>query len=437
MSKKAIGIIGGMGPLATAELFTTIIRETKAATDQDHFPVFVDNNTAIADRSASLMGEGRSPVPEMVASARRLELAGADCMIMPCNTAHAYYDDVASKVSIPFLHMPRETVRTIAEQHPNETRIGVLATKGTYLAGVYDNALRMYDLEQVIPDGQGVAAVMDLIYKGVKTGDLDYDDSAYRRVIAEMREKGVNVFILGCTELSVAHNRHQYDGTFVDPLLVIARAAIRECGSEDMEPATSLLKLLKKTRSYRRFDESKPIQEKTLRTLLEVTRYCPSGHNHQPLRFIPVTDETDRLFLQQNMGWAGGIPDWDGPAEGERPTAYIVIAQDRTARKADTLDHPMVAHAILMRATELGYGGCMFASLKKDAIHEYFRLPDTMDVKLVVALGVPMESVTLDEANKGEKLSYWRDAQGVHHVPKIDIEDSIIFYSGENATKHG
>ena len=378
MSKKTIGILGGMGPLATAELFTTIIKETNAATDQDHFPVLVDNNTAIADRSASLMGKGPSPVPEMKASARRLELTGADCLIMPCNTAHAFYDEVASTVSIPFLHMPRETARTIAEHYPQEARIGVLATKGTYLAGVYKEALGMYGLKQVMPDGEGVAAVMDLIYKGIKTGDLGYDDAAYRRVIAALRGQGVNVFILGCTELSVAHNLHQYDGVFVDPLRVIAGAAIRECGFADKEPASPLLRLLKKTRSYRRFDESKSISAETLRTLLEVTRYCPSGHNHQPLRFVLVTEKTDRLFLQQNMGWAGGLTDWDGPAEGERPTAYIVIAQDRTARKADTVDHALVAHAILMRATELGLGGCMFASLRKDPIHAHFRLADTL-----------------------------------------------------------
>ncbi len=227
---KTIGILGGMGPMATVNLAEAIIRNTLADIDQDHPPMIVDSNTRIADRTAFLLGKStQDPRGELIKSAQRLEKAGAGCIIMPCNTAHAFYTDIADATSVPVLHMIDETAKWIKKYHPDAIRIGVLATQGTYSAGVYKNSLEKYDLAEVKPDEAGQKEVMGLIYDGIKANNFAYDYGRYEQAIEKLkRENDVAVVVLGCTELSVAQHLHPIQGIFVDPLQVIARAAITE-----------------------------------------------------------------------------------------------------------------------------------------------------------------------------------------------------------------
>jgi len=229
---KTIGVLGGMGPMATVNLTQAIVENTLADTDQQHPPVIVDSNTRIADRTAFLLGLSTAdPRPEMLRAAARLDKSGVTCIVMPCNTAHAFYDELAASTKAEVLHMIEETAHWIGENYPEQKTIGVLATQGTYSAHVYRSGLEKYGLRQVVPDTEGQRKVTGLIYDGIKANRFDYDLTGYRNAIARMKdEQGIDVIILGCTELSVAHRLHRIEGIFVDPLQIVARAAIKRVG---------------------------------------------------------------------------------------------------------------------------------------------------------------------------------------------------------------
>lgn len=228
MPKKTIGILGGMGPLATADLFQKITLHTAAACDQEHPRVCIDSNTDIADRTAALLRGGADPVGEMVKSARRLESIGADFLIMPCNTAHNFYDAVAQSVSIPVLHMISLTRDALKAR--GVRCAGLLATDGTVQTGIYQRTFEGSGIELLVPEGEAQSAVMDIIYNGVKAGDLTHDASAFRRTCEALLARGAEVLILGCTELPPAFDLYHLDYPNIDPTLELALAAIRAAG---------------------------------------------------------------------------------------------------------------------------------------------------------------------------------------------------------------
>ena len=231
MSKKVIGILGGMGPLATADLFQKITLHTAAACDQEHPRVCIDSNTNIADRTAALLHGGADPVPEMVKSAKRLESIGADFLIMPCNTAHNYYEQVSAAVNIPVLHMialTRDALRARGVRCA-----GLLATDGTVQTGIYQRTFADSGVELLMPESaDDQAAVMDLIYNGVKAGDLSHDTAAFRAACEHLLARGAEVLVLGCTELPVAFELYRLDYPRIDPTLELALGAIRAAGCE-------------------------------------------------------------------------------------------------------------------------------------------------------------------------------------------------------------
>ena len=167
-SFKTIGIIGGMGPLATYDLAEKILNNTVASCDQDNIPVLIDCNTRIADRTAAILHGGADPRPEMKKSAKRLEEAGADVLIMACNTAHYFYDSVCEGINIPVLHMPRLTAQLLLKK--GVKKAGVLATDGTCQSGVYGKALEEEGIEPVYPSSEKQGIIMSLIYDHVKAG---------------------------------------------------------------------------------------------------------------------------------------------------------------------------------------------------------------------------------------------------------------------------
>lgn len=224
---KTIGILGGMGPLATADLYRKIIFHTKADRDQDHVPTIIDSNTAIPDRTRAIVGDGENPLPELIRSAQRLEQAGADFLIVPCNTAHYFYADLAASVSIPILNMIGETLEWIARVHGKSTVVGLMATDGTVRSGVYEMHLRHPEM-RIVKNEAVQRDVMDFIYECVKKGNFAFGVEGFFRAVDELRGKGAEVFVLGCTELSSAKDLFGFEGNFVDPMDVLARRAI-EC----------------------------------------------------------------------------------------------------------------------------------------------------------------------------------------------------------------
>jgi len=221
---KTIGIIGGMGPLATVDLFRKIVENTAAETDQEHIHVIIDNNTGIPDRTGALLHGGQDPLPEMKKSAAMLEAQGADCLIMPCNTAHNYYEPIADAVSIPVLNMIDITCRAVRER--GISRAGLMATTGTVKTGIYQRYSDKYGIELIQPDGSLQKDMMDLIYGGVKAGKEKYDCTVVLDGVGRMLRGGAETIILGCTELPVAYSMYHWDFPAVDPTYELARAAI-------------------------------------------------------------------------------------------------------------------------------------------------------------------------------------------------------------------
>ncbi len=228
MDKKVIGILGGMGPLATADLMQKLCLHADVRADQEHPRVCVDSNTAIPDRTAALLHGGADPVPEMVKSARRLESIGADVLIMPCNTAHGFYDAVAASVRIPVLHMIRLTRDALTAR--GVKRAGLLATDGTVQTGIYQSAFSGSGIELLLPEADDQAAVMGVIYQGVKAGNAAYDADGFRRCCEHLLAQGAQTLILGCTELPLAFAQYRLDYPATDPTLELALGALRFAG---------------------------------------------------------------------------------------------------------------------------------------------------------------------------------------------------------------
>ncbi len=222
---KTIGIIGGMGPLATCDLFRKIIEQTDANCDQEHIRVLIDNNTNIPDRSASILGRGEDPVEQMVLSARGLCAMGADVLIMPCNTAHYFHSQIANAVEIPLLHMIDETAKVV--HNMGIRHVGLLATDGTIQSGVYARAFAEREIQMSVPSEENQKAVMEMIYDGVKAGNYSLDTSHFCRTMDELLDSGAQTLILGCTELPIAFQMFGFDRPSVDPTKILAAAAIR------------------------------------------------------------------------------------------------------------------------------------------------------------------------------------------------------------------
>ena len=233
--KKTIGILGGMGPLATADLFRKITCLTKAGCDNDHIRVYIDSNSAIADRTAAILHGGKDPVPEMTSALRHLEACGADCIIMPCNTAHYFLPQLQAKTETPFISMLAATAKACAAQFPGKTA-AVLGTKGTLATGLYDRALEAEHVPFLLPEEPERDELMRLIYDVVKASKpLMPEAEAWQRLLDGLRARGADYFILGCTELPILADTLPAAGPFIDPTAELAKAAIRFCGYEVQE----------------------------------------------------------------------------------------------------------------------------------------------------------------------------------------------------------
>lgn len=226
--KKAIGIIGGMGPMATCDLMKKIIENTDAACDQEHIRLYVDSNTNIPDRTAAILRGGADPRPALTQSAVKLQAMGADLLIMPCNTAHYFVEDMRKAVDIPVLNMQQETADELRRQ--GITTVAVLATDGTVESGLYDQALKNVGITPVYPDKNEQKLVMSVIYDYVKAGKDYRDVDKIHAMVEHLRSQGVQGLVLGCTELPIAFAPWKAALPTFDPTLILARAAVTAAG---------------------------------------------------------------------------------------------------------------------------------------------------------------------------------------------------------------
>ncbi len=185
-----------------------------------------------------------------------------------------------------------------------------------------------------------------------------------------------------------------------------------------------LYDLVLKNRSYRRFDESFEIPEEVLRELCSYARITPSGANRQFFKFrlTPSGEECEKVF--STLAWAGYLKDGT-PTAGERPSGYITIVNDNALGTGNVMDVGIMAQTMLLRAAEMGLGGCMIGSIKRKELGKILALPDTCEIMLVIALGKPVETVIIEDSVDGE-IKYWRDEERVHHVPKRPLSELII-----------
>jgi len=188
----------------------------------------------------------------------------------------------------------------------------------------------------------------------------------------------------------------------------------------------SLHDLVSRNRSYRRFDESYAISRETLVELISLARCTASAGNRQPIKYILSCDPESNARIFACLGWAAYLKDWDGPAPGERPSAYIVILIDETITKDWWCDDGIAAQTMLLGATEKGLGGCMLGSAQRDRLRDELDIPGHLKIRLVVALGKPAETVVLEDVEPGGDIRYWRDEKDIHHVPKRKLEELIV-----------
>ena len=226
--RKVIGIIGGMGPMATADLFIKIIESTDAKTDQEHLHVLIDNNTDIPDRTACILAGSDAPLGLMVESAQRLVAQGADLLIIPCNTAHYFHGGVQAAVDVPVLNMPEISARYCAEK--GYKCVGLLSTSGTVRARIYEPYFEELGIRLLHPTQVGIDNLMYLIYDEIKAGRTPHPERLYPELV-DLEGQGAQAFLLACTELPLVF----HDGgrvPFIDPTRLLARAAVEMAGGQ-------------------------------------------------------------------------------------------------------------------------------------------------------------------------------------------------------------
>lgn len=188
----------------------------------------------------------------------------------------------------------------------------------------------------------------------------------------------------------------------------------------------NLKELVYKNRSYRRFKEGHVIDRGTLVELVDLARHSASGANRQPLKFFLSCDPVTNAKIFPTTRWAGYLKGWGGPAPGERPSGYIVILGDKRITDAFGVDHGIAAQSIMLGAAERDLGGCIIGSVQRIKLQRELNLPDHFQILLVLALGKPSEKVVIEPVEEDGDIQYWRDEDGVHHVPKRSLEELII-----------
>ena len=228
MSEQRLGILGGMGPQATQDFYQRILDRTDAAKDQEHLPTLIWSDTSMPDRTAAILGgDAEGCYQRLLAGARLLEGGGCTVLSIPCNTSHYFADRLQEDISIPLIHMPRETVGVLAEE--GRRKVAILATDGTIRTGVYQKECTARGIEAVSPPEEVQKLVMSIIYDEIKRGEKGSREK-FAVIDRWLRQAGCDSAILGCTELSVYRTYHGLPDHYLDAMDVLAQRCITACG---------------------------------------------------------------------------------------------------------------------------------------------------------------------------------------------------------------
>lgn len=228
-NQRTLGVIGGLGPIATSHFMELVIRMTQAQRDQEHLDMIIYHTPSIPDRSSYILDQSLpSPLDPMITLGRRLSEQGVGCIAIPCVTAHYFHDKLSDAISAPIIHAPEETV--IHLQNAGIRKVGIMATDGTVSSGIFQQQLEKRGIARVIPSAEAQRDVMHLIFECIKA-NKPADMERFYRVARELRENGAEVIILGCTELSLIKRDHDIGPGFLDALEVLAQQAVLRCGA--------------------------------------------------------------------------------------------------------------------------------------------------------------------------------------------------------------
>ena len=223
--KKKMGVIGGMGPLATMDFATKVVRFTEASCDQEHIPMIIDNRIQIPDRTNYILNGTNSPLSELIASATFLEESGAEFLVMPCNTAHYFYNEIKKHIHIPFLHIVEETTKEILKHKDTVHKVALISTTGTYSCGLYQDAFaKQKDVDLLLPDEDGKSLIMDMLY-AIKSGQPKNPD-ALMKLLDDFMQQGAQDFLLGCTEAPLLFDNYHISYPVFDSSSILAKSAI-------------------------------------------------------------------------------------------------------------------------------------------------------------------------------------------------------------------
>ncbi|OGD55905.1 aspartate racemase [Candidatus Bathyarchaeota archaeon RBG_13_52_12] len=217
-----------MGPEATADLYLRIIRATNVKRDQDHPRVIIYSNSKVPDRTTAILEAGPSPLPELIRAGKRLEEAGADFIIIPCNTAHYFIDQLQKELRVPILNMIRLSAGKAEESYPKVRKAGLLASDGTVKSGLYRSAYGVAGIDIMEPSPERQTEVMKAIYQYIKAGNLIDGGLLLHGVAKDLVAAGAEMIICGCTEVSLVLKEGDLTVPILDPLQILAEAAVAE-----------------------------------------------------------------------------------------------------------------------------------------------------------------------------------------------------------------
>ena len=231
---QVVGVLGGMGPDATVDFMSKVIALTPADKDQDHIHMLVDHNPKVPNRQAAILGDGEDPTPTLIAMAQGLEAAGADFLVIPCNTAYVFAESVAAAVGIPLISIIDVTIDAIAARDASVSAVGVLATDGCLQSGVYQEALQRHSMRAVLPDDDELASFMTLIGK-IKAGNKsDAVAARMRELCNALIDRGAQAVIAGCTEIPLVLDETMLSVPLISSTDVLAQETVRlALGGED------------------------------------------------------------------------------------------------------------------------------------------------------------------------------------------------------------
>ncbi len=226
-NRKILGVIGGLGPIATAHFMELVINMTDVDTDQAHLPMIVYNMPFIPDRTAYILDNTKeNPLPKMLEIGKTLQEQGVDCIAIPCVTAHYFMDALEAQINVPLINGVRETVAHLKEN--GVQKVGIMATDGTIRSGIFHKELEKQGLQPIAPLAAAQADVMHLIFNNVKAGKAA-DMDRFAAAAEDLRKQGAQAIILGCTELSLIKRDHKIGAGFVDAMEVLARQSVLAC----------------------------------------------------------------------------------------------------------------------------------------------------------------------------------------------------------------